>query len=352
METLTTSFKNKQGIPPTLGNTYPGGRKIIGGAFEMNNVPKNAIPTIIASISDGTIKQYDTCYKKWWEFCSSQNIQVYENNISQVIEFLKTELDNNYSYATINSYRSALNLIIKFRPNDEAIIKRFLKGVFNTRPPKPKYAVTWDPQIVLSYLEKLHPLSSLNIEKLTLKLTTLLALATAHRAQTLSKITVDNIIRFENKIEIRIPQKIKTTGPNRLQPNLVLPYLKQNPALCVASTLSYYIENTQKTRDQTNVLLLTHKQPFRPATSQTISRWIKTVLNECGIDTNIFKSHSVRHAATSAAFRGGVNLDTIYKTAGWTERSSVFANFYNRPLSSDLCQFANSVLSFNKNNEN
>ncbi|CAH1103037.1 unnamed protein product [Psylliodes chrysocephalus] len=44
------------------------------------------------------------------------------------------------------------------------------------------------------------------------------------------------------------------------------------------------------------------------------------------------KSHSTRHAASSAAFKAGVSIDTIRKSAGWSNKSNVFHTFYHRPL--------------------
>lgn len=53
-------------------------------------------------------------------------------------------------------------------------------------------------------------------------------------------------------------------------------------------------------------------------------------LGDSGLNTEVFGSHSVRHASTSAANRLGVSIDTIKKTAGWSGSSSTFLRFYNR----------------------
>lgn len=66
--------------------------------------------------------------------------------------------------------------------------------------------------------------------------------------------------------------------------------------------------------------------------AQSIGRWIKEVLAESGIDIRKFKAHSTRHAASSAALRERVSIDTIRKSAGWSEKSQCFAKFYNRPI--------------------
>ncbi|KAJ8911242.1 hypothetical protein NQ315_012229, partial [Exocentrus adspersus] len=115
--------------------------------------------------------------------------------------------------------------------------------------------------------------------------------------------------------------------------------------LCVATALRRYLEVTRPARTGDNQqLLLTFKKPFHPATSQTVSRWIKTVLKNSGVNTGIFKSHSTRHASTSAAARSGLNIDSIRETAGWTKKSEVFTKFYNRPLANPS-HFAETILS-------
>jgi len=63
------------------------------------------------------------------------------------------------------------------------------------------------------------------------------------------------------------------------------------------------------------------------ATSATIARWIKTGLSKAGIDTSIFKAHSIRSAATSAAADAGVSVTEIMETTDWTS-ASVFEKFY------------------------
>ena len=55
-------------------------------------------------------------------------------------------------------------------------------------------------------------------------------------------------------------------------------------------------------------------------------------MNNAGVDMGIFKTHSTRSASTSAASHLGVNIQTIMKTAGWTN-ANTFAKFYNKSKS-------------------
>lgn len=160
----------------------------------------------------------------------------------------------------------------------------------------------------------------------------LLALITSYRVQTLSKILIKNIIFSTDVIQIKIPKRIKTSRVNRLQSCLVIPFFEDNPELCVALVLQAYIERTSQSKGAIEELFITCKKPFRPATTQTLARWLKTMLNQSGVDVSIFKVHSTRHASSSAACREGINVDTICQTAGWSKKSEAFARFYKRPL--------------------
>lgn len=212
------------------------------------------------------------------------------------------------------------------------------------RPLRPKYQKTWDVSIVLNFIKTYFPLESLSLKKLTEKLLILLALITAHRAQTLTLINIDNIKFFPSKIEILIPDTIKTSGPGKFQPLLVIPFFEEKPELCVASTLIHYLEQTKDLRGNVKNLFISFKKPHKPVVTQTISRWIKCILYTCGVDTSHYDAHSVRHAATSQAFKKGISLDIIRSTAGWSKTSSVFARFYNKPITEGKQDFALSIL--------
>ena len=67
-----------------------------------------------------------------------------------------------------------------------------LKGVYNIRSNLSKYDTTWNPKIPLDLYTSLTNNYLLDLEKLSKKLITLLAIVTAHRMQTFSLIEVNN----------------------------------------------------------------------------------------------------------------------------------------------------------------
>lgn len=285
------------------------------------------------------MKQYDTALKNWWIFCQKQSIDPYQASIPYILTFLSERFNSGSSYGTINSVRSALSLLMGPRIGNDDRVKRFVKGVYRSRPPKPKYNVTWDPGQVLNYLALSYPNEDIGLEKLTRKLVTLLALTTGHRVQTLSLIKLENIKFVNDGIKIHIPDLIKTSRRGNLQPILYLRVFEQRVEICPVKTLKSYINITSSFRKDSCGLILTYKKPHHTATTQSISRWIKLTLEEAGIDISCFTAHSTRHAATSCAKRSGISIDQIQKAAGWSQNSLIFARFYNRPLTEDPTEF-------------
>lgn len=298
---------------------------------------------MLASLSDNTKKQYSTSYKLWWQFCLIKKIDCFESTVAEVISFLTTEFNKGASYGSLNSHRSALSLLLGNNIGSDECIKRLLRGAYKLKPSRPKYTHTWDPQLVLNLVSKWYPNRDLDLSQLTKKLVILLALCTAQRVQTLSLIKIENINISSNGVKVVITDVIKTSAPGREQPVLFLPYFVENKNICPATVLTDYLLFTKNLRSENiNNLLLTIKKPNKAATAQTISRWIKLVLSESGVDTSLFSAHSTRHASTSSASSAGVCIDTIRKTAGWTSRSQTFAKFYKLNIINEA-EFAESV---------
>ena len=74
------------------------------------------------------------------------------------------------------------------------------------------------------------------------------------------------------------------------------------------------------------------------------------MLRQAGINLSQFGSHSTRAAAASAASLANVPLQTILKTAGWSQ-ASTFRKLYDKPVARDTT-FASGVLThFEKNKD-
>ena len=140
-----------------------------------------------------------------------------------------------------------------------------------------------------------------------------------------------------------MPALIKTSKLGFCQPCISIPNDNADGKLCVLSVLIEYLDRTKNVRPSEQLFLSTISLHHAVCT-QTISRWLLNVLKRAAVDTSIFKGHSFRHSSTSKAFSMGVSVDDIFKNAGWSTGSIIFAKFYNRPLVNEM-EFANAVLS-------
>lgn len=196
----------------------------------------------MSSLSDSSIKQYDGGLRKWWSFCELEKADPFLVSIPTILAFLTKEFNSGASYGSLNCARSAISFLHDQEIGKNPRIKMFFRGISKQRPAKPKYDTTWDPKIVLKHISKWPHDDTTNLKKITLKLVTLLALVTGQRIQTLSLIDIRDITKINDQIEIKIPRKIKTSGLGRIQPNLIIPFFRDNDNLCTASTLLYYLK--------------------------------------------------------------------------------------------------------------
>ena len=56
--------------------------------------------------------------------------------------------------------------------------------------------------------------------------------------------------------------------------------------------------------------------------SSTVSRWIKEILKETGVDADFNKGHSTCSASTSKACLSGISIDDIISRGPWSNESS------------------------------
>ncbi|XP_074102607.1 uncharacterized protein LOC141529804 [Cotesia typhae] len=342
-ENRSSSLAPEDSTPSDVPKNVSDCRKVIRKAFTAKGLSVQAAEIMLSSLTESTIKQYANPIKRWWQFCFKKEYNPYDISESKLLEFLSKRFEEGASYGTLNSSRSAISLLSNTNLSDSTLLTRFFKGVYKQRPLRPRYNKTWDPKIVLNYLENLGPIKDLKLSELTKKLVALLALGTGHRLQTLAVIKLVDIKKTKNGLEVEIRELIKTSKKGVDQPLLCLPKFEKKPKLCIATHVEEYIKRTSSIRGNCNNLLVTWSKPHKEASSQTISRWIKSVLSASGVGEE-FTAYSTRHASTSSAFRKGVDINVIKSTAGWSKSSEVFAKFYNRPLKQSKNNFAESVI--------
>lgn len=311
--------------------------------MKARGIPASALDIVSASLADSTYGQYDSCLRHWWQFCIEKHSDPFSADVPFILEFLACLVEKGASFNSTGCHRSAISLLLGPELAKDSRMIRFFRGLARIRPPAPRYDFTWDPNVLLQYFGALPPNSELPLSVLSKKSLALLALISAHRMQTFSLIHRQDIRQLTDRIEIRVPSRIKTSGPRRTQPLLVLPFYLSDVNICAASTLLHYLDRTKVLRQDISRCFISFKKPFLPVSSQSLSRWMKDIMEEAGIDTSIFRAHSSRHAATSKAHRSGIDVDLIRRTAGWSSGSSVFAHFYKLDVVPDRADFARAL---------
>lgn len=254
----------------------------------------------------------------------------------------------NVGYSVINTARSALSSFIRIDNHNvgtHPIVCRYLKGVFNELPVLPKYSFTWDVGIVLKYMCSM---DTGTIQQLSQKLSTLLAILCGQRArEILSLMDTRNISVEETCLIIRVGDLLKTSNSKFHNGELCFPKYTENTSICPVVAYNQYLEMTSKNRGPITSLFITQIKPFKPASKDTIGRWIKETLSKAGIDTSIFSPHSTRSAASSTAKKGHVPIETILKTGGWRSMKT-FGRFYDKEVVDRKDNFALNILDNSK----
>lgn len=267
-------------------------------------------------------------------------------DVNQILIFLAELKNEGLQYSALNTARSALGSFTVLSSGraigTEPLISRFLKGVFNSCPPKPRYKYIWDVGVVLDYIRGIPPVQELDLKQLSLKLCFLIAVTTAQRIQTLDLLQVDQLNFQDDSASFMIFKLVKQSRPGHSGMEVTLKAYPSDVRLCVLKTLQVYLQKTSVLRGREQALFISYKKPHRKVSKDTLARWIKTVLHNAGIDTSKFKAHSTRAAATSAAESRKVPVSDILATAGWTSENT-FRTFYKKPILSGV-SFADAIL--------
>ena len=69
---------------------------------------------------------------------------------------------------------------------------------------------------------------------------------------------------------------------------------------------------------------ITYGKPHHPASKDSLARWVKELMGNSGIDTEIFKLNSTRVASNSAAYKLGLPLQEVLKRGQWSNAGTFF----------------------------
>ena len=317
--------------------------------YQDKEVSEEGTELLLASWRQKSSRSYDSLFRKWVDWCDERNSDPVSGSISHVVNFLAHLFKEGYQYRSLNSYRSAISSVHErvdgYEVGQHPLVSRVMKGAFNLRPPQPRYETTWDVTKVLNYIESLGSSESLSLRDLSWKLAMLLALTRPSRSADLVKLDLRFRRYSPEGVTFQEAGLAKQSRAGKPRAEFFFPAFESRE-LCPKATLQVYEQRTESFRAQEDTertrLFLAVVKPHKPISSSTLARWLKSLINNAGIDTAIFKAHSVRGAAASAAANAGVTTSDILKAADWSSES-VFTKFYYKPVQSGA--FGAAVLS-------
>ena len=294
-----------------------------------------------------TESAYSSVWRRWSSWCAQRQADPVSAPLNVILDYLTELYQEGKQYRTINTARSAISmthdLVDGWRVGQHPITIQFLRGIFNSRPPAPRYTTTWDVDRVLIYIHNLPENGQLSLAVLAHKLAMLMALSNADRCSELASLDLRFRSYLREGVKFVIPGLTKTrrSGPPK---EALYPSYPEDEKLCSVRTLESYelrtkqlhLQSTERSR-----LFLSVRKPHTPVKASTIGHWLQSLMAQAGIDVSMFSAHSTRGAATSKAKRMGVSTTDILKTADWSSVST-FRRFYHRPINCN--EFGRKVL--------
>ena len=131
-----------------------------------------------------------------------------------------------------------------------------------------------------------------------------------------------------NSVTFTIRKLLKQSKPGNTGLTLNLKGYPPDRRLCICKLLKHCLFCTKTLRKNSKQLFISYRKPHEPVGKQTISRWICDVLHKAGVDTSLYKAHSTRAAASSAALDKNVAVSDILATAGWASEKP-FTKYYS-----------------------
>lgn len=117
----------------------------------------------------------------------------------------------------------------------------------------------------------------------------------------------------------------------------------EDTRLCPVQCLKAYVRKTKEIRGEINQLLISTVKPYRAIGRNTVSNWVKRMLDLAGVDTGKYKAHSTRAAATSMVTKKGIDVNALLRVASWKSELT-FGRFYNKPIEDESTVMVNTLL--------
>ena len=324
---------------PSSGESPPNVLGFVTQSLRAAGLSQRAADIAARSRRSSTREIYDSRLRRFHKWCRARSLHPANTSVGQVADFLVYLFDSGLTTATVKNYRSAIAAIHGGFPDGSSVsnndtLGQLIKGMFTSRPPTRKLVPSWDLFTVLTALSRppFEPLSGTSLLNLSVKVAFLIAVATSRRRSELCSLTLEpGHIRWEPGGVRLIPRAdflTKNQSESFAPPDIFLPDIKslstvpQDKLWCPVRALKWYLGRTNSLRHGPDGLFITTTPPHRPASRDTIARWLVMAIKTAGAlpssePANPVHAHEVRAASSSWAFFKGASIHDITQAACW-----------------------------------
>lgn len=284
------------------------------------------IDLVLAGFADSTRRSYDTAWKKFVEFCSSQGFEYLPSSSVTVVKFIRYEFDQGISSAALRVYIAGIGAVHKLKgftdPCSCFLVKNALKGVGRLRPAPPDSRSPILKDHMIKILKGFDIVTNSEFERAAFRAVLCLLYAGWFRIQELissSKLRPDarlrrnGIVCSENSIVVTLSSDKTSVGRQR---KVSVPVTKDK--IDILTSITFYRGLSDSIVDNDSPFFV--HSDGTPISVGQFRPLLSNVLKMMGLPTSI-TPHSFRIGGASGAAQAGESLDSIMRQGRWTSNA-------------------------------
>lgn len=311
-----------------------GGMEDTGWSRITSGWRKEDLTLLMSSWRRSSLKTYQAPWRSWTEFCYSHDIVPSKPKVEQVVQYLAfLHRVRKLSPATIKLHKAVIATMSDPLQSEfissHPLVKRILKGIDLTDPPKNK-KVIWDVSQLVEWMRTV-PIDENSIFQVARHLALILLLTSGRRVHDLTLLQMDpeHLSLTDDSVIFWPIFGSKTDKSSFRQSGWCLtkiPEERLNPVVWTKK----YLNITKKRRSamqSLNSFFITSRGRVGPASRSTIAGWITTAFSALHIN---FSPGSIRSAVASSRRDSNVPIDTILRNGNWSSDSNVIKHYFKK----------------------
>ena len=256
-----------------------------------------------------------------------------------IYEFFNSMINENYTYGTLLSYRSAMYRPIKSLIKDYDLVKddtlcNLLKFA-KTHLKKHSSEDVWDLDKVVVYLKSIDDRQ--DVDLVFKKCFFLVLLANPKRISEFKAFVISKIVFFDDNSIILKPHSkfLSKNHTNKFCPkNISIPQFPQDLSICPVRHLKMYLSLTKRICSHLKIKrpeCLWIDSKGKPLNLHKMRSWFRDIVLHADPQATVKSTnfHSIRGVAASALEFKGASISEIAQQMQWSNEST-FINFYSK----------------------